>query len=579
MDATFFESVLHISNVSVTLGANLLAQSGLLAAAGLLAAWILRHKGAALRSAILRVTLAAILLCPLASLGLKTLGIRGLTFTVPRAAMQAVGVPVPVASEPVGLAELGIRQSPRSLADQSTIQNPYSAFRIQHSAITIPPVASSQQTPPPRLTGLALFYITVAALWWMGSGLLLARLLRAHVRMSSVRREAHEGSSALSAMCDALARDMAVRSPAVLTSPLVHSPCLIGLLRPAILLPTAETVEDPLMSREVILHELAHMARGDCALNLLGRIARAVLCFQPLLWQLTSRVEQSSDEVADDYVIHHKSERGSYAQLLVDVAKQFKPLPAEAAAGLGVIFGESSLGRRVERILDTSRTLSVHIGVPTAVVVIALALCATLATGLISAGDRLGAIAEELLETASAYRDEAEGCVEQNDHQRAIEAYYQAIGVLWQLTDERPDVADYEKELALTWNSSGNVLWQDMGRRREAADAYGEAAATFEMLVEEYPDEPEYRRDLAWSYVGRARTLTEMGQHQDAVDLCRQAIAIAEQLVVELPANPDYQAVLAEAQSSLGQLLENTGRTEEAEEAWYSVILATISYW
>ena len=88
MEMSFMESVVRFSNVSVTLGANLLAQSGLLAGAGLLVAWILRHKGAPLRSAILRVTLVAILLCPLASLGLKAVGVTGLTFNLPRATTQ-----------------------------------------------------------------------------------------------------------------------------------------------------------------------------------------------------------------------------------------------------------------------------------------------------------------------------------------------------------------------------------------------------------------------------------------------------------------------------------------------------------
>ncbi len=212
MDATFLDSVLRFSNVSVMWGANLLVQSGLLAAAGLLVAWVLRHKGAALRSAILRVTLAAILLCPVASLGLKALGVRGLTFTVPRAAMWPVEVPVPVPSEPVGLAELGIRQSPRSFVDQSTLRTlqsvlrtPDSTPRTPDSAMPIPPVASSVQTSAPALTSLAMVYMSLSVLWVVVSSLLLIRLVAAHVKMFRIRRGAHTASSALSAMCDALA--------------------------------------------------------------------------------------------------------------------------------------------------------------------------------------------------------------------------------------------------------------------------------------------------------------------------------------------------------------------------------------
>ena len=85
-----FEWILHFSNLAVTLGVNLLVQSTILIAIGLIVAWLLRSKGAPLRSAILRMTLTAVVLCPVASLGLSAMGVRGFALRLPLAMMPHI---------------------------------------------------------------------------------------------------------------------------------------------------------------------------------------------------------------------------------------------------------------------------------------------------------------------------------------------------------------------------------------------------------------------------------------------------------------------------------------------------------
>ncbi len=133
------------------------------------------------------------------------------------------------------------------------------------------------------------------------------------------------------------------------------------------------------------MHELAHLARGDCTWNLIARIARAVMFFQPLLWVLVRRIEDVSDDVADDYVVQQGIDRRSYAHELVAIAERYRPSPSEAMAGAGVVSFKSSLGRRVQRILDTTRVLSICIGARAGAAIVAVGLCATLAAGLIGA--------------------------------------------------------------------------------------------------------------------------------------------------------------------------------------------------
>ena len=103
--------------------------------------------------------------------------------------------------------------------------------------------------------------------------------------------------------------------PVVLVTRSVKGPLLTGFFHPAILLPHSGLPGGAESSREVLAHELGHLARGDCLWSLGCRIGIAVLFFQPLLWLLARRVEQKAEEVCDDYVVTLTSDRRSYARL------------------------------------------------------------------------------------------------------------------------------------------------------------------------------------------------------------------------------------------------------------------------
>src|SRR5207302_421895 len=89
----------------------------------------------------------------------------------------------------------------------------------------------------------------------------------------------------------------------LLRHPAVRAPFLAGLRAPTILLPAVSapgtSEPDATALRSVLAHELAHLARGDCWWNLLGRLACALAWAQPLLWVVCRRLEQSSEEVCD----------------------------------------------------------------------------------------------------------------------------------------------------------------------------------------------------------------------------------------------------------------------------------------
>ena len=118
--------------------------------------------------------------------------------------------------------------------------------------------------------------------------------------------------------------------PKLLRTPFVTSPCVSGLRRGAILLPE-ELPDLPLAA--VLVHELAHLRRGDCRWNFIRQASVALLFWQPLAWRLSRRMEEVAEEVCDDHVVHWGTDRSAYADGLVRLAEQ-RSLPLSTVVPL-----------------------------------------------------------------------------------------------------------------------------------------------------------------------------------------------------------------------------------------------------
>jgi beta-lactamase regulating signal transducer with metallopeptidase domain len=225
----------------------------------------------------------------------------------------------------------------------------------------------------------------MTAAWWLVSGFFLFRLMVSQLGISHLRRTAHPTDLDTLRRCDKLAERMGVRAPSLLVSPFVASPCLIGLFRPAILLPSEQEGDWP-SRRAFILHELAHLRRRDCVWNLIAHAAKAILCFQPLVWVLVRQMVKTAEEVCDDHAVHFGADRHQYARSLVDFAARYQPPPwPVAAAGVSL---KSAVGRRVARVLDGSRRPSLAAGRRVGYVLPVLATAATLLVAILGANGR-----------------------------------------------------------------------------------------------------------------------------------------------------------------------------------------------
>jgi len=413
-------------------GATFLVHSTLLIGAALLACRLLHHR-AALRSAVYRAVVVAVAALPVAGLLPLVTGNSWEVVPFPEArsvpsAPLATRVPSGPATStgshgaaPGPLPSGAVMPGPAQGGDDSTERQGATALpgatgdsapapsRGPEKALRSPrangrrPVALAKQGTTPRMgsptSGVTYVYAVFAVVWASGAAVLLARLAFCHIRLMRIRVRAQrvEGAGSRDEL-RTLSQAALVRVPAFLMSDDVQAPLLTGLFRPAIIIPKGEG--PAVMAAEVhavLVHELAHLARHDCLWNLIARILCAVAFPQPLVWVLARRMEEASDEVADDTVLCAGVPATCYARNLADWAERFTPSPHEGAAGIGVISFRSSVARRIARTLRRGRPLATRISRKMVTCVCLSAVVATALVGCVAIR-RVGGEARAVIE-------------------------------------------------------------------------------------------------------------------------------------------------------------------------------------
>lgn len=203
-------------------------------------------------------------------------------------------------------------------------------------------------TPYASANPMQIWIFLAAVVWAAGIGIGLAAALIGYARLRW------------------RVRDAAMLEPGVRVSKRVGTPFVLGLFRPQIYLPAGLSAAD---QRHVLLHERAHIARGDHWVSLLGWALRGVHWFNPLVWLAHSLMRRDMESSCDERVVRRMDQQGrcDYADSLVAAARR------RGFSG-GLAFAEPPVGQRVRRVLR-ARQPARWVGICVSAALVALAVC------------------------------------------------------------------------------------------------------------------------------------------------------------------------------------------------------------
>ncbi len=138
------------------------------------------------------------------------------------------------------------------------------------------------------------------------------------------------------------------RAVRMLASTLVRAPAVVGLLRPAILLPAGMITGLPIAQLEALVaHELAHIRRHDYLVNLAQTALETLFFYHPAVWWLSHRIRQERENCCDDWAVALLGNRMNYCRAIL-AAAEFR----HAQASLALSARGGSLVTRLRRVLE-----------------------------------------------------------------------------------------------------------------------------------------------------------------------------------------------------------------------------------
>lgn len=182
----------------------------------------------------------------------------------------------------------------------------------------------------------------------------------------------------------------------VYTAPGLPSPCLFGLLKPAVYL-TAHAAGDGAQTTRIVTHELTHYRHGDMIWALLRSVCLVVWWFNPLVWLAAAISREDCELACDEGTIKALGEaaRFDYGRTLVDMAAAGKGKASDLLCGATTMTGgDKSLRQRVTRI---ARAPKMSVSVAAIVLAIAAVAAGCAFTGAAKTESALETMPEQMI--------------------------------------------------------------------------------------------------------------------------------------------------------------------------------------
>lgn len=343
----------------------------LLIAAGL--SFGLRKSSAAARHLVWSLALASLLALPILAFGLPSLDVP----ILPRA--SSIERSGDATAAPLSNAPLAQERRPVAALAQSSLE---ASRGFSASTQSGQPFAAEPEGMANEAKAEAFSWATWALIVWLaGVLLILSRLL---VGTASVgwmaRRSQRISDENWVALANRLAFRLGLaRRVTLFKSRTASMPLTFGIMRSSILLPAGADDWSDERREVVLLHELAHVKRRDCLMQMLAQVACAIYWFNPLIWIAARSLRVERERACDDQVLDAGAKASDYADHLLDIARHLGS--SQRASFVAVaIARRSQLEGRLLAILDPnvrrcglSRIASLAVGIAIALIVLPLA--------------------------------------------------------------------------------------------------------------------------------------------------------------------------------------------------------------
>ncbi len=230
---------------------------------------------------------------------------------------------------------------------------PAAADILFHANASISPAAALSLPGAAAIVGLSTsgldWRLWLMLLWAAGTCASLVQIMVAFVAVRRVLRSAKPSRDR--DLCAALSRLLGIRRAVDLVETEPGSmPMTFGVLRPVIVLPSDAAERSGARRRVVLLHELAHVRRGDAATHLLARAALSLYWWNPLAWKAWREFLKERERATDDLVLDAGERASDYASHLLDVARSMQPR-ATIGWAAAAMARRSHLEKRLRAIL------------------------------------------------------------------------------------------------------------------------------------------------------------------------------------------------------------------------------------
>ena len=227
-------------------------------------------------------------------------------------------------------------------AEQPTAFRNVSAKAVEAPQTLLPENSLPAQPKPVDWWQVAaMLYVVVAAAMFV-------RLAVAYRKLLKLRRVCNAVSSSVWDEITASRRAWS-RIPILMESECAHIPMTIGFLRPAVILPIDWRSWDEGKLQVVLLHETAHIRRGDWGIALVAAAAKCAYWLNPLSWFLERKLSLLAEQSCDDATLIVTVDLTYYAEILLEFAATTQN-GGRLMKG-GVAMAHPRIQERIERVL------------------------------------------------------------------------------------------------------------------------------------------------------------------------------------------------------------------------------------